>query len=90
LVDWCGARDDVGMVAVVLGMVFCVGLAAAVLVVVAVPARRSGREVLTERGVEVVDSLRERGHAARRAPRRATGEDAGHEPAREKVGAARA
>lgn len=48
------------MVAVVLGMLFCVGLAVAVMALVAVPARREGRDVLTERGEEVVLSLRDR------------------------------
>ncbi len=51
------------MLAVTLGMLFCVGLALVVLVVVAVPAHRSGREVLTERGEEVARSLRRRGAA---------------------------
>jgi hypothetical protein len=48
------------MLSVVLGMLFCVLLALAVLVVVAVPARRSGRDLLTERGEEVVGALRQR------------------------------
>ncbi len=48
------------MVSVVLGMLFCVGLALAVMALVAVPARRAGRDVLTERGVEVVGSIRDR------------------------------
>lgn len=48
------------MVAVVLGMLFCVGLALAVMALVAVPARRAGREVLTERGEEALVNLRER------------------------------
>jgi hypothetical protein len=48
------------MVSLVLGMLFCVGLALAVVALVAVPARRAGREVLTERGEEVLGSIRER------------------------------
>lgn len=48
------------MVSVVLGMLVCVGLALMVMALVAVPARRQGREVLTERGGEVLDSVRER------------------------------
>ena len=48
------------MVSLVLGMLFCVGLALVVMALVAVPARRAGREVLTERGEEVVGSIRER------------------------------
>lgn len=48
------------MVAVVLGMLFCVALALAVMALVAVPARRAGRDVLTERGEQVVGSIRDR------------------------------
>jgi hypothetical protein len=55
------------MVSVVLGMLFCVGLALAVVALVAVPARRAGRDVLTERGEEVVGSLRERQFRSGRA-----------------------
>ena len=50
----------VTMVSVVLGMLFCLGLALAVMALVAVPARRAGRDVLSERGEEVVGSLRDR------------------------------
>ena len=48
------------MVSLVLGMLVCVGLALVVMALVAVPARRAGREVLTERGEEVIGSLRDR------------------------------
>ena len=48
------------MISLVLGMLFCVALALAVMALVAVPARRAGREVLTERGEEVLDSIRDR------------------------------
>ena len=48
------------MVSVVVGMLFCVALALVVMALVAVPARRQGREVLTERGEEVLESIRER------------------------------
>lgn len=48
------------MVSVVLGMFVCVGLALGVVALVAVPARRQGRDVLTERGEEVVGSIRDR------------------------------
>jgi len=68
------------MVSVVLGMVFCVGLALAVVALVAVPARRAGRDVLTERGEEVVGSLRERqlrsGRAGSGAPEAGSLDDA--------------
>ena len=48
------------MVSLVLGMLVCVGLALVVMALVAVPARRAGRDVLTERGEEVIGSLRDR------------------------------
>ena len=48
------------MVSVVLGMLFCLALALLVMALVAVPARRAGRDLLTERGEEVVGSLRDR------------------------------
>jgi len=48
------------MVSLVLGMLFCVALALVVMALVAVPARRAGREVLTERGEEVLGSIRDR------------------------------
>ena len=56
------ARDEslARMVSLVLGMLACVALALAVMALVAVPARRAGREVLTERGEEVLGSIRDR------------------------------
>ena len=54
------------MVALVLGMLLCVGLALAVVALVAVPARRDGRDILTPKGEEVVTALKERQGAARR------------------------
>ena len=48
------------MVSLVLGMLLCVAIALVVMALVAVPARRAGREVLTERGEEVLDSIRDR------------------------------
>ena len=48
------------MVSLVLGMLTCVALALAVMALVAVPARRAGREVLSERGEEVLDAIRDR------------------------------
>jgi hypothetical protein len=47
------------MVSVVLGMLVCVALALVVVALVAVPARREGRDLLTERGEDLVGSLRE-------------------------------
>ncbi len=58
------------MVSVVLGMLVCVGLALAVLALVAVPARRQGRDVLSERGEQVIESIRERQVRADVAERR--------------------
>jgi hypothetical protein len=67
------------MVSLVLGMLVCVGLALVVLALVAVPARRAGREVLTERGEEVLGSIRERqllpGRSERVAERDARAEE---------------
>ncbi len=53
------------MVSVVLALLVCVGLAVAVLALVALPARRQGREMLSVRGEEVVGSLRQRADAGR-------------------------
>jgi hypothetical protein len=48
------------MVALVLGMLLCVVLAVAVVGVVAIPARRQGRDLLTPKGEEVVSMVREK------------------------------
>jgi hypothetical protein len=48
------------MVALVVGMLVCVGLAIVVVGVVAVPARREGRGLLTPRGEEMVSLVRDR------------------------------
>jgi hypothetical protein len=53
------------MVALVLGMLICVGLAVAIVAIVAVPARRDGRDVLSPRGEEVVTALKERTESAK-------------------------
>jgi hypothetical protein len=52
------------MVSVVLGMLVCVVLALAVVALVAIPARRQGRDVLSERGEQVIESIRERQRGA--------------------------
>ena len=57
------------MVSVVLGMLVCVSLALVVMALVAVPARREGREVLSERGEDIVGSIRERQLTLARGPR---------------------
>jgi hypothetical protein len=48
------------MVSVVLGMLVCVALALVVVALVAVPARREGRDLLSDRGEDLVGSIRER------------------------------
>ncbi|MCE1178826.1 MAG: hypothetical protein LWW86_07305 [Micrococcales bacterium] len=48
------------MVSVVFGMLFCVALALVVVALVAIPARRDGRALLTTEGEGVVDAARER------------------------------
>ena len=48
------------MVVLIVGMLICVGLAVAVVGLVAVPARREGRELLTPQGEELVATVRER------------------------------
>ncbi|TWE13153.1 hypothetical protein [Rudaeicoccus suwonensis] len=45
------------MLWLILALVICVGLASAVVGLVAVPARREGREVLTDRGERVVSTV---------------------------------
>ena len=53
------------MVALIIGMLVCVGLALAVVALVAVPARRDGRDLLTPKGEEVVSALKERQQSTR-------------------------
>lgn len=53
------------MVALIIGMLLCVGLALAVVALVAIPARRDGRDILTSKGEEVVTALKERQQTAR-------------------------
>jgi len=48
------------MVALIVGMLLCLGLAVAVVGLVAVPTRREGREVLTPKGEEVVALVKEK------------------------------
>lgn len=48
------------MVAVVLSLLLITAVALVVVGVVAVPARRAGRDVLTRRGASTLGSLRER------------------------------
>jgi len=60
-----------------------VGLAVAVVCVVAVPARRDGRDVLTAKGEDVVSTVRDRTGSAVETAREKTGEAFG--AARDKV-----
>jgi hypothetical protein len=62
------------MFVLLLGMILTVGLAVAVVCVVAVPARREGRDVLTPKGEEVVSQVRERTGSAVETARGKTGE----------------
>jgi len=48
------------MLVLVLAMLVCLSLGVAIMWMVAVPARREGREVLTPKGDEVVSFVRER------------------------------
>lgn len=47
------------MVALIIGMLVCVGLAVAVVALVAVPARREGRDLLSPEGEEIMASARD-------------------------------
>jgi hypothetical protein len=71
------------MLVLVLGMLLIVGIAVAVVSVVAVPARRQGRDVLTPRGEEVVSLVREKTGSVVEAAREKGGEAL--DAAREKV-----
>ena len=62
------------MVVLVLAMLLSVGLGVAVLCVVAVPARRDGRELLTPKGEDVVSLVREKTATAVVSAREKTGE----------------
>jgi len=51
------------MVPLIIGMLVCLGLAVAVVAIVAIPARREGRELLTPQGEDIVALVRERTEA---------------------------
>jgi len=61
------------MFALVLGMLTCVGLALAVVGVVAIPARRDGRDVLTPKGEDLVSLVRDKSGSAVETAREKTG-----------------
>ena len=48
------------MVSLIIGMLICVGLAVAVVAIVAIPARREGRELLTPQGEDLVALVKEK------------------------------
>lgn len=62
------------MLALVIALVLCVALGTAVVVVVAMPARREGRTLLGPAGEQVVERVRDAAHATRGR----TGDDAPH------------
>ena len=47
------------MTAIIIGLLICLVLSAVVMAVVAIPAHREGREILTARGERVVVKVRE-------------------------------
>ncbi len=71
------------MVVLIVGMLLCLLLAVAVVGLVAIPARREGRDLLTPRGEEVLSRVREKTGSAVETAREKTGEAMG--AARDKV-----
>ncbi|WP_235498832.1 hypothetical protein [Knoellia sp. Soil729] len=63
------------MVALIIGMLICVALALAVVAMVAVPARRDGRDLLTPKGEEVVSALKDRQQSSRQRLERPEGDE---------------
>lgn len=72
------------MITLIVGMLLCVALAVGVVGLVAVPARREGRDVLTPHGEKVVAKVRERTGTAVEVALERTGSAV--EVAREKTG----
>jgi len=56
----CASVTLDGMTALIFAMVLCVGLAVAVVALVAIPARREGRDLLTDRGERALDRVKDR------------------------------
>jgi len=71
------------MFVLLFGMVMSLGLALFVVCVVAIPARRDGRDVLTPKGEDVVSLVRDKTGSAVETARERTGEAMG--AAREKM-----
>lgn len=67
-------RNPRTMIALVFAMILCLLLGLAVVGLVAIPARRDGRDVLTPRGEEVVSRVRERTEAATTIAKERTGD----------------
>ena len=65
------------MVALIFGMLLAVILAVAVVALVAIPAHRQGRDLLTPKGDEVVSKVRELTSSAVATVREKAGEAAG-------------
>jgi hypothetical protein len=65
------------MVSVILVMLLCLVLALSVVGLVAIPARREGRDLLTPKGEEVVSHVRRRTGSAVETAREKTGEAMG-------------
>lgn len=62
------------MVPLIFGMLLCIALAVAVVGMVAIPARRQGRDLLTPKGDEVMSRVREVTGSAVDTAREKTGE----------------
>ena len=71
------------MVVLIVGMVLCLVLAVAVVGLVAIPARRQGRDVLTPKGEEVLSRVREKTGSVVETAREKTGD--AMDAARDKV-----
>lgn len=54
----CVTLED--MTALIIAMLLCVGLAVAVVALVAIPARREGRDLFTPKGERVVGRVKDR------------------------------
>ena len=67
-------RNHMSMIALVFAMILCLLLGLAVVGVVAIPARREGRDVLTPRGEDVVSRVKERTEAAATVAKGRTGD----------------
>ena len=65
------------MIALIFAMLLCVILAVAVVALVAIPAHRQGRELLTPKGDEVVSKVRELTSSAVATVREKAGEGSG-------------